>query len=650
MGTQISIGLDTVALTVAILGGLAALWRFISRRRSFVSGLGQVYIGKPEGLRRPLFGRAQELTAIVEQLDSGKTVIVLGVAGIGKSTLGKAAAAKLDEPHRRLVWIRCTSDTDLRSFVDMFSLHLKTAYQETVLREAYEKYEAHDATQWVDLLADTLSRHRYAFFVDDFHLVKDQVVVSELLPRLCATVNTLIMTRELDATTQSAIGQVTILAETRLQGLPDADAVNLLRQVGLIQEAKEDLLKLAQRLNGHPKALEICAGLVRDTHLKVSVTQLVTGPMLGKDPKRWLEQTLRFSDSRLSRAERRMMMACAAFFEPFTHDDILAVCRVKDGAEVLSRLQNRCLVDSTNQGTLSLHPLVQEYYEELGRRTYGIRIRRNRGRGVSVTIPERVYWLISLSGFPFRESSLLSSIRYLIGKYLQAQGTDDLETRKRCIRYLSAVMALDEIVEIERSQFLVRKHPFTMFMNLPSALLIAAFWVGLSNLALPVLSRTGLPWIGDLMQRRILFSLLVAAICVLAWLWQEIVSIRKSYIIITADRSLCMKDYVLWRFFMHTGLSWLEAPCAFGWLGFLGRYETQGEHILLEPRRFRFFGRELRRLLLLRKKSRRKGKTLYLTFGFIDRPETQYQALMQALRPAIPPAEQAHSVGSARQG
>ncbi len=646
MGTQINIGLDTVALVLAILGGLAALWRIASRRRSFVSGPGQVFISKPEVLRRQFFGRAQELSAIVEQLDSGKTVVVLGVAGIGKSSLGKAVAKMLDDPSKRLVWVRCTSDTDLRSFVDMFSLHVKTVYQETALREAYEKYEAHDAAQWVDLLAGYLSRHRYVFFVDDLHLVKDRVVLSELFPRLCTAANMLILTREMDLSATAAIQQVSVPAEIRLQGLADADAVELLRQMGLNQETKENLLKLARRLGGHPKALEICAGLVLDARLKVTVTELATGPVLEKDPEGRLEQALRFSDRRLSPAERGMMIACAAFFEPFTREAVLAVYwPPKNGVEILSKLESRCLVDEGDQGTLSLHPLVQEYYEGVGRRTY--RALLMRVWVVSVTVNERLHqWLISFSPMNLLPMCAFVRTRFRIAKYLQALGIENLEARQRTVRYLVEADALDTIVEIEKIQYRADKHPFTLVLHSPIALLLTTYFVGLFNVVLLVFQSAGWPWIGWLIQQRLLSSALLAVLCATVWGYLEVRSLRKSYVVVTADHSLCMENWGGEWFFVETGLSWFAVPWPFVFQGHFGRYENPGEHVLLDPRRLRFRGREFGRLLLLRKKHPRKGTPLHISFGFIDRPEAQYQALMQALKPSNQAAEQAQPIGS----
>ena len=115
----------------------------------------------------------------------------------------------------------------------------------------------------------------------------------------------------------------------------------------------------------------------------------------------------------------------------------------------------------------------------LGRRTY---------RGglfpvflvVSVRFSDRLHrWLVYFSPLNLTPMCLLVRFRFRIAKYLQTLGTERPQARQSVVRYLVEALALDEIVEMEKSQYRVCKHPFTLPLHAPVAAFFTAGFVGL---------------------------------------------------------------------------------------------------------------------------------------------------------------------------
>lgn len=542
-----------------IVGFIAWLWRRLARHRSFhVIEKGRVHVRLPDPLVRPVLGRAKELAQLEGALAEGSPIVILGTAGVGKTTLGRALADQVSKGERRLIWIDCMPGTNLEAILDLLSLHLQRRYGEAKLREVFEKSQAHDARQWIDLLVDCLHGHRYVFFWDDLYLVQDETVTTRLLPRLFACADVIIMTRENTPDLQTALQSMAQPFFLPLTGLQDSDAVVLLRDRGLLDEPQDLLQQLARKVAGHPKALEVCAGLIKDETHGLSLEQLLSQSLLARDPSQTLLKMLKISDRRLSRHERTMMIACAVFYEPFTREELFAIYHHDQATALFPHLVSRSLVDEGQDHLYSLHPLIREYYQMCGRRmvltVWG-----------AVGVPEMINPLLGL--YLWGRSSN-DHFHRRIAQYYQRHRQDTAERESLIVRHLKDARRFRQAAEAEGIILEIRKYPVVIAGHLWSLVVAIGFiWIA-AYLGFLLLARTRWPWVVWLDTHKLPFAILTICLGTVWWLLVERKLMRRSWLLVTRRGSLLISNHT-W-FFPR-----LLKPrrLAFGPLGWLWRFD-----------------------------------------------------------------------------
>ncbi len=532
------------AATIGLIAGfLVWLWRRYYRWRTFVTqGKGKVFVREPLSLGRRFLGRTEELAALENAVADNTPAVIVGTAGVGKTTLGLALADRLRKWGCRLVWLSCTEDTNLEAILDALSLHLKNRYHENGLREAFEKTQAHDAIQWIDLLADCLHGSRYVLLLDDLYLVEDRIVTSELLPRLFVCADVIIMTREITDELQTALRSSAKASIVQLRGLSEADALKLLQDLGLAGEHQELLLRFVRRVDGHPKALEIGAGLVKDKTHGLTLEQLLSQSIVGQDPQQPLMRMIRVSDKRLSGRERTLMVASSTFYESFCIEEIQAIHSHPQFAATLQDLVNRSLLDRdpVEINRYSLHPLVREFYQMLGNRMLW-----TKWGAFVVPMP----FDLAVYHLPFRRWRLSRLLHVRAARYYQENRKDSPESESLVSQHFRRSGWWRAAAEAEGVILEVHGHPLAIIRDLWSLLISIGLVWAFAYMALPLLIRAGWSWMRWLDANKSPLVMLVISVGTAGWLLLETRMLRQTVILVTRKSNLlvCQHKWFLPR-------------------------------------------------------------------------------------------------------
>jgi DNA-binding SARP family transcriptional activator len=140
-----------------------------------------VEVTRPEPGRSPLVGRDRELAALLERLDEGWFMAVVGEAGIGKTRLVDELAVHARRAGRRVLAARGYEGEEGLSFAPALSWLRQAGLNDEVLARltAVNQLDGSDARLRVfSQLADALgiSQHSGVLILDDAHLADDSTV------------------------------------------------------------------------------------------------------------------------------------------------------------------------------------------------------------------------------------------------------------------------------------------------------------------------------------------------------------------------------------------------------------------------------------------------------------------------------------------
>ena len=343
-------------------------------------------------------------------LTSNKLLVIGGWAGIGKTTLARALAQQLD-PRQTGIWVDCKAGMGLESLINALANLFGVEYEgfAYILKENLVK----NPELGVAAFVRALDHGEYVLFLDDFHLVTDHHVAGDLMNALrlrSEKARTVILTREVDRLKQALASEhalVTFAEELVLGDLDKRGSLELLQDRGLGDRAEEDLARLFQRTAGHPKGLELCAGLLVGGMPIEEIERLPLFQRRG-DEEKSLKRILRETEKRLSRDELRLLQRCSVFDEPFDARAVAAVYRRDEWAEVADKLGRRFLLSHRN-GHYELHPLLREYFYQtlrdevplvhgLAGRYYLAQEGKTHGEGERLTVRLKAHRHLELAG------------------------------------------------------------------------------------------------------------------------------------------------------------------------------------------------------------------------------------------------------------
>ena len=269
-------------------------------------------------------GRDTELITLEKKLTQKSVVLIKGIAGIGKTTLGLKFRDILEEKGYHTLWYQCDSES-YEGFLICLSDYLKNRGSRTFMSLKDQRISGQErlktAVQELCIYPTVLFLDNFQVVDDsDFRIFKDHLKNSTLV----------VMSRV----------QPAFFMES-YESLPSLDrdsSINLLRELE-VKESPEILEKIYEKTQGHPWSLVQFAGLARVLPAKELLDEL---PNFGEKQEDYInEECWRH----LNRNERDFLMRASVFRKPLTFD-ALEVCS-KEGTPsdiVLSLAQRFYLV------------------------------------------------------------------------------------------------------------------------------------------------------------------------------------------------------------------------------------------------------------------------------------------------------------------
>jgi len=347
----------------AAVGGL--LRRLRLQQPAELLARGVVSAHAPKLLDINVRGRGQELQALRSAFATRKLIVIEGIAGIGKTTLGQAFAQEILKTHP-CIWVDCKPGIGLEGLIGALDVFFGESNKEFRAILTQDLLRLRGPQQAVDAFVAALNRGRYVLFLDDFHLVTDPVVTDTLTEALklhAGEARTVILTREASPALQNLLARRERVGESEqargmeLAGLDLEPALALWHDCGA-KETRESLEPLWLKVDGHPKALELCANLVRQG---TSIPSLLKMSLYDKGAAQPLLRLLQETDRRLTWQERRLLQRCSVFDEPFAEIALVRLYEHEDWAPTAQRASDRFLLDMVD-GAYRLHPLVRDYF------------------------------------------------------------------------------------------------------------------------------------------------------------------------------------------------------------------------------------------------------------------------------------------------
>jgi tetratricopeptide (TPR) repeat protein len=359
---------QVVGVLLTILAGVTG-WLILQlwRRLRFVVPVapGVVSAHQPEALEIPLRGRGRELEQLKARLGESNVMVIAGWGGVGKTALGRALAEQL-ETGQTGIWVDCKRGMRLEALINALANFFGVEY--VGFLSMLEDNLVRSPQQAAHRFATCLDQRENVLFLDDFHVVSDRHVTYDLVRALrleTKHARTVILTREVDKLKEvlaSDHATLTYSDELILGDLDRRGSLHLLRDRGLLDWPEEVLDRLYKKTRGHPKGLELCAGLLVGG---MAIDEIEALPLfrIDEDEEKSLRGVLQETEKRLSRLQPYLLRRCSVFDEPFSGSAMAAVCPIDLCSEVTHRVEERFLLSCTN-GRYDVHPLVREYFNE----------------------------------------------------------------------------------------------------------------------------------------------------------------------------------------------------------------------------------------------------------------------------------------------
>ncbi len=308
--------------------------------------------------RTPLVGREEDINNLSKLVSDNRLVTLLGMGGSGKTRLGTAVAAEVEERFADGVW-----------FVDLVPTVDAESVAEAIASAAGLRLAGGDI---VGALASQASGKEMLIILDNCEHVTDDVAdVADVLLESTATVSLLATSREpLDLPGENQVRVSPLLVESSI----DAPAVQLFSSSAARVGAKitgddtEIVAHICRQLDGLPLSIELAAAQLRQLTLSELAErldrrfELLTRSRTNRRKRRHasLLEVLNDSWSMLDAAEQDLLKFLAAFPSSFELADAEGI--VEDSFSVafnLGGLTDRGLVSGDGHGSSRLLETVK---------------------------------------------------------------------------------------------------------------------------------------------------------------------------------------------------------------------------------------------------------------------------------------------------
>ena len=319
-------------------------------------------------------GREAELAMYRSRLERDRFVIITGMAGMGKTTLGAKLARQVTDRSDSIFWF--TFDQVEKSTADALYWALASFLESrgepslwTYLHGEIGTQKPLERMAKLNLLIAALATGNHVLCFDDFQIaahVPDIAYIFKIIRQRFVDLHQdlpariIIMGREVSA-------DMEYLVSDMLGGLTEDETATLIadRHVNLPQDLVK---KLWERTEGNPKLLELGASAL--SSLRESMYESFIANLARKGDIRDYLMTNIYAA--LSPDEQLMMGALSVFPGAIDRDgaeEILAEEGVADVAHRIDALINKHVIGETEDDRIHLHSLVRDYcYHVLNRR------------------------------------------------------------------------------------------------------------------------------------------------------------------------------------------------------------------------------------------------------------------------------------------
>ena len=322
------------------------------------------------------FGRQLELAQLSNWIivDRCRLVALLGIGGIGKTSLSIKLAQQVQDDFEYLIWLSLRNapvvEEVLAKLINFVSHHQKNHLPETV----HER---------ISYLLDYLRSHRCLILLDNAETILSSgnragdylpgyQGYGELFQRLgdASHQSCLILTsREKPKQIVYQEGDNFPVRSLQLYGLQENECKQILRAKGVFDASENELCELIIRYSGNPLALKIIATAIQDL-FDNNISEFISqGTSVFGDIRDLLSQQF----NRLSSLETEVMYWLAINREPVSlqelKSDLISPVSSSKLLEVLESLLRRCLIEKSREAKFrtskfTQQPVVMEYVTE----------------------------------------------------------------------------------------------------------------------------------------------------------------------------------------------------------------------------------------------------------------------------------------------
>lgn len=314
-----------------------------------------------------VFGREREMAQLKNWiLEEGcKCVAVLGMGGMGKTTLAASMAHTLSSHFDEVIWISLLNAPPLEST-------LRTTLQK--LTPDSIPASQHSFDEQLSQLISVLQQRRCLIVLDNLESIlhSEQTGVfrsgyegyGQLMQRIIEQPHrsSLLFTSREQPNELARLGADASRQTLRLAGLPFADSLTMLSAQGMAGPERE-VHDLVQRYSGNPLALKLVSQTVQELFSGDLGEFLAADALIFDDIRAVLDQQY----ARLTSLERELLIWLAIEREPITvpalRANLVQARSPREFMEALRSLQRRSLLESS-ESKLSLQNVILEYVTE----------------------------------------------------------------------------------------------------------------------------------------------------------------------------------------------------------------------------------------------------------------------------------------------
>ncbi|MGO1775633.1 MAG: NB-ARC domain-containing protein [Agrococcus casei] len=329
---------EDIAAALGLVGAEPKAWRDTARR---ISNSGPLHLPEIDELtelstNERLIGRTEEIAVVRSALQTAQSVEIVGLPGMGKSALARAAAGAVMSDHDEVLWVSLRGHSASTEPVD----------PQALMRALLDRWEhPYEQGRLSEEVARRLATRRTLLVLDD---AGSHAQVAPFIPAAESGSRVIVTTRR----------PLSLPAALQLGPLRAEDSLALLGAASGEPGAAE----LVESCGGIPLALEIVVGRMEarpDWSMLDHARTVDQKPHETLDP---LLRRMRYSHATLP-ADLQTALALLAH-QPASHGDVEEARWLlgnSDPAEVLRRLATTGLLRLRDDGVWSMHDLVRTY-------------------------------------------------------------------------------------------------------------------------------------------------------------------------------------------------------------------------------------------------------------------------------------------------